>query len=55
MNWYEKVGKVIDLALRCEIHAFMLVFIGAGLYLHGAKEMGSGAFTAGLAIFRGGK
>jgi len=50
---YDKLSKWLDLALKAEVHAFALVMIGAVLYLKGAKEMGSGAFTAGLAVFKG--
>jgi len=50
---FDKISKWLDLALKAEVHAFALILIGAGLYLHGAKEIGSGAFSAGLGIFKG--
>jgi hypothetical protein len=50
---YDKMNKWLDLALKAEVHAFALVLIGAGLYLHGAKEIGAGAFSAGLSVFKG--
>ena len=56
MTWDERISvfqKWIDLLIRAEIHAFVLIFTGAVLYLHGAKELGTGAFSAGLGIFRG--
>ena len=56
MTWQERIDVVqrwLDLAVRAELHAFLLIFTGAALYLHGAKELGTGAFSAGLGIFKG--
>lgn len=45
----------MDLAVKYEVHAFVLVFTGAGLYLHGAQALGQGMVMTGLGVFKGNK
>ncbi|MGA8813567.1 MAG: hypothetical protein WB523_13550 [Candidatus Sulfotelmatobacter sp.] len=49
----DKASRIIDLCLKAELHAIAMLCIGAGLVLHGQKELGSGVVMAALAIFKG--
>ena len=56
MTWDEridKIQKVIDLLVKAEVHAFVMVGMGAIMILHGAKEEGQLIVGAGLAVFKG--
>lgn len=48
----DKAQKVIDLALKCEVHAFLLITIGC-LVSFKQHELGTGMVMTGLGIFRG--
>lgn len=55
MNWderIEKIQKVIDLAIKADAHAFVLIAAGVAMKLHGIED--PGLLLAGLAIFKGG-
>lgn len=49
----DKTDKVLGLVFKYEIHAFMLLLTGIGMYLHGLTEQGSGVIGAALLIFKG--
>ena len=54
MTWderIEKVQKVIDLCLKADIHAFILIVAGVWMKLHSIED--PGLILAGLAIFKG--
>jgi hypothetical protein len=56
MNWdekIEKVQKVVDICIKADAHAFVLIIIGAVMVWHGASEDGKMIVGAGLAIFKG--
>ena len=56
MTWDERIDriqKVVDLAIRAEVHAFLVLGIGAILILHGQKEQGQSLLVLGAGIFRG--
>ena len=49
-----RVKQVVDVAIKADAHAFLLILTGAGMCLWGHKEEGQPVIAAGLAIFRGG-
>ncbi len=49
----EKAQKIVDLLLKCEVHALLLVGVGALMCLHGNQAEGQLVIGAGLAVFRG--
>lgn len=54
MTWDERIEKaqhIIDLLIKADIHAFVLVAGGIALKLHGTED--PGLILAGLAIFKG--
>lgn len=54
MTWderIEKVQKVVDLLIKADVHAFVLVAGGVLLKLHGQED--PGLVLAGLAVFKG--
>lgn len=56
MNWDNiivRLEKIVDPAIRAEVHALALICIGASMCLHGNKEEGELIIGAGLAVFRG--
>lgn len=56
MTWDERISKlqsVVDLAVKAEAHAILMVLIGAAMCLHGNKDEGQLVIGAGLAVFRG--
>lgn len=56
MTWderIEKATKVIDLAVKCEAHAIVILLLGAALTLHGQKETGTALITLGAGVFKG--
>ena len=56
MTWderIEKVQKVVDMAVKCEAHALLMVGFGAMMCLHGDKDQGQLIIGAGLAVFKG--
>lgn len=58
MTWEDRIStlqKFMDLAVKYEVHAFVLIFTGAGLYLHGAQALGQGMVMTGLGVFKGNK
>jgi len=58
MSWDEridKIQKVVDLAIKADIHAILMVGLGALMCLHGNKDEGQLVIGAGLAVFKGNK
>jgi hypothetical protein len=58
LNWDERITqlqRVIDIFIKAEIHALIMVGVGASMCLHGNKDEGQLIIGAGLAVFRGGK
>jgi hypothetical protein len=58
MSWDEKLDKIqkfVDLAIRADIHAILMVGLGALMCLHGNKDEGQLVIGAGLAVFKGNK
>ena len=56
MTWderIEKASKVVDLLVKAEAHAILMVGLGALMCLHGNKEEGQLVLGAGLAVFKG--
>jgi hypothetical protein len=56
MTWDEKlaeVSKIVDLAIKAEIHAFALIGMGLLLTFHGQKEQGTALITLGAGVFKG--
>jgi hypothetical protein len=54
MTWderIEKVQKVIDLCIKADAHAFVLIIAGVLMKLHNIED--PGLVLAGLAIFKG--
>lgn len=49
----EKVSTWVELAMRAEVHAFVLIFTGAGLVMTGHKDEGMLVMGGGLGIFKG--
>jgi hypothetical protein len=49
----DKISKVVDLAIKCEIHAVLLLLVGGVLALHGLSDMASLVIGGALAIFKG--
>ena len=55
MSWDEKIdtaGKMVDLAIRAEVHAFALIVLGVVVAFK-QHELGSGMVMTGLGIFKG--
>lgn len=58
MTWderIEKAQKVVDLCVKAEAHAILMVGLGALLCLKGHPDQGQLIIGAGLAVFRGSK
>lgn len=56
MTWEERIDKaerIINLLVKVEAHALLLVFTGAFMCLHGDKDQGQLIIGAGLAVFKG--
>lgn len=51
----DKLQRVVDIAVKAEAHAILMVLIGAGMCLHGNKDEGQLVIGAGLAVFKGNK
>lgn len=54
MTWDERIEKaqrVVDIFIKAEAHAFVLVLAGVWLKLHGMED--PGLMLAGLAVFKG--
>jgi hypothetical protein len=49
----KRLNEWIDLALKCELHAFALLAIGASLTILGHKDEGQLVIGAALGVFRG--
>jgi hypothetical protein len=49
----DRISKVIDLWIKAELHAIAMLCVGAGLILHGQKDIGQGIVMAALAVFKG--
>lgn len=49
----DKASKIVDLAIKAEIHAVLMLFAGAAMVIHGQKDVGQGIVMAALAIFKG--
>ena len=49
----DKVDKTLAVLYRYEIHAFILLLTGVGLYLHGVKDQGQVIIGAALLVFKG--
>ena len=58
MTWDERIDKlqkIVDIAVKAEAHAILLVGVGALMCLYGNKEEGQLVIGAGLAVFKGSK
>jgi hypothetical protein len=56
MTWDERIDKatkVVDLAIKFEVHALLIMGLGAILTLHGQKETGTALITLGAGVFKG--
>lgn len=56
MNWdviLNRLERVVDLAVKFEVHALFLVLVGSSMCLHGNKDEGQLIIGAGLAVFKG--
>lgn len=56
MSWDEKIEKfekVVNILVRCEAHACLMVGLGALMCLKGNKDQGQLIIGAGLAVFKG--
>lgn len=49
----DKASRAVDILLKAEVHAVVMLIVGAGMVLHGQKDTGQGIIMAALAIFRG--
>lgn len=49
----EKISKSVDLVLKLEIHALLLIASGAMLTIKGHSDVGQPIIAAGLVAFRG--
>ena len=57
MSWEDRAAtlqKFVDIAVKAEVHAILMVVLGALMCLHGNKDEGQLVIGAGLAVFRGG-
>ena len=58
MTWDERIDKLqrlVDIAAKAEVHAILMVAMGALMCLHGNKDEGQLVIGAGLAVFLGNK
>lgn len=49
----ERAAKWVDIAIKAELHAIVLLFTGAGLLHAGHQVEGGGLIMGALAIFKG--
>ena len=49
----DKIGRAVDLMIKAEVHAIIMLLVGAGLMLHGMKDEGSLVVGGALAAFKG--
>lgn len=56
MNWdgaIDRMSKIVDVAIKFETHALLMVGLGALMCVKGSKEEGQLIIGAGLAVFKG--
>jgi uncharacterized iron-regulated protein len=56
MTWDERIDKaqrVIDLLIKAEVHAILIIGMGIILTFHQQKETGTALITLGAGIFKG--
>lgn len=56
MTWDERIAqttKIVDLAIKAEAHAFLLLLIGCGMTVKGQATLGQGLVMTALGIFKG--
>ena len=56
MTWEERIDvaqKAVDLLLKFEVHAIVIILLGVLLTLHNQKEPGTALITLGAGVFRG--
>lgn len=49
----DKLSKTVDLFIKAEFHAIILLFVGAALCLHGQKDGGMICLGAAAGVFKG--
>lgn len=49
----DKLQLIVDIAVKAEAHALLMVGLGALMCLHGSKDQGQLIIGAGLAVFKG--
>ena len=50
---FTKIDQALAVIYKYELHAFVLLLTGVGVYLHGIHDQGSAIIGAGLLIFKG--
>lgn len=50
-----KMDTVLGILVKYEIHAFVLLIVGCGMYLHGVHDQGQVIIGAALLVFKGQK
>jgi len=50
---FEKIEKYVNLLVKIEAHAILMILTGVFMCLHGNKEEGQLIIGAGLAVFKG--
>ena len=56
MTWDERINaaqKAVDLLLKFEVHALVIICLGILLTFHNQKEQGTALITLGAGVFRG--
>lgn len=54
-DWIGKVVRLVEIAVRFELHAFFILLAGAVLTIHGHKDEGMLVLGGALGIFKGNK
>jgi hypothetical protein len=49
----DKAQKIVDLLIKCEAHALLIIGAGCVLILHSQKETGTALITLGAGVFKG--
>jgi hypothetical protein len=49
------MDTVLGILVKYEIHAFVLLIVGCGMYLHGVHDQGQVIIGAALLVFKGQK
>jgi hypothetical protein len=49
----DKIEKILAIAFRYELHAFLLLLTGIAAYMHGLHDQGAAIIAASMTIFKG--